>query len=89
MSLNVNLIGSFVLGALGIWGIVLAGRHSRFGWLLGLFAQVLWFIFGIVTKQYGFLITAVAYGVVYARNYYKWSLQHDDEAKRADSNIDQ
>jgi hypothetical protein len=89
MNITAGLIWSFVLGGLGIWGIFLAGSKSRFGWLLGLFAQVLWFIFGIVTKQYGFIATAIAYGFVYARNYHKWSLEHYDDAKKADSNIDQ
>lgn len=67
-----NLIWSVALAVIGIFGIWLAGRKSKWGWAIGFFAQVLWFIFALVTKQYGFILSAVAYGWVYANNYLKW-----------------
>jgi nicotinamide riboside transporter PnuC len=66
------MIWSFILAAVGILGIWLAGKNNKWGWAVGLFAQVLWFIFAIVTKQYGFIVTALAYGWVYGNNFYKW-----------------
>lgn len=67
-----NLTWSIALAAIGIFGIYLAGSKSKWGWAVGFFAQVLWFIFAIVTQQYGFILSSVAYGWVYARNYLKW-----------------
>lgn len=66
------MIWSFVLAAVGIAGIYLAGRKSKWGWGLGLFAQILWVVFALTTAQYGFILTAVAYGAVYGKNLYQW-----------------
>lgn len=44
------------------------------GWVVGIGAQSLWLVFAIVTKQYGFIASAVAYGYVYTRNYLKWRI---------------
>ena len=49
------MIWSFVLAAVGIAGIYLAGRKSKWGWGLGLAAQVLWVVFALTTAQYGFI----------------------------------
>lgn len=74
------MIWSFVLAAVGIAGIYLAGRKSKWGWGLGLGAQVLWLIFALVTSQYGFILTAVAYGFVYGKNLYQWHKEEKDYA---------
>lgn len=66
------MIWSFVLAAVGIAGIYLAGRKSKWGWGLGLFAQILWVVFALSTAQYGFILTAVAYGAVYLKNLLQW-----------------
>lgn len=66
------MIWSFVLAAVGIAGIYLAGRKSKWGWGLGLAAQVLWLVFALTTAQYGFILTAVAYGAVYGKNLWQW-----------------
>jgi hypothetical protein len=67
-----NLIWSLALAAVGILGIYLAGSKSPLGWAVSFSAQALWFVFAIVTAQYGFIITAIAYGTVYGRNYLRW-----------------
>jgi hypothetical protein len=63
---------SFLLAAVGIYGLYLAGKKNVWGWAVGVFAQVLWIIFSIVTEQYGFIISAVAYATVYAKNFLAW-----------------
>jgi hypothetical protein len=63
---------SWLLMAVGVFGLYLAGKRSRWGWAVGLGAQVLWVAYGLVSRQYGFLISAVAYGAVYGRNLYLW-----------------
>ena len=67
-----NLVWSIALAIVGIIGIWLAGNRSRIGWALGLTAQALWVIFALVTSQYGFILSAVAYGFVYGRNLIRW-----------------
>lgn len=63
---------SIVLAAVGILGIYLAGKKNLYGWAIGLGAQVLWVVYALVTDQYGFILSAVAYGTVYGRNWYLW-----------------
>lgn len=63
---------SFVLAALGIVGLLLAGSKRKVGWLVGFLIQPLWIIFAIRTGQYGFVLNAVAYAAVYARNWWEW-----------------
>ncbi|WP_211250807.1 hypothetical protein [Mycetocola saprophilus] len=63
---------SYLLTAVGILGLWLAGGKNRAGWAVGLAAQVLWVAFALTTHQYGFLLSAVAYGTVYIRNFRAW-----------------
>ena len=64
------MIWSIVLALVGITGLLLAGRERTrlAGWAVGWAAQVLWVMYALVTAQYGFLLSAFAYGGVYARN---------------------
>lgn len=63
---------SYLLTAVGIVGLMLAGRKQHTGWLIGLLAQTLWAAYGAATSQYGFIISAFVYGYVYADNYIRW-----------------
>lgn len=63
---------SAVLAAVGIAGLLLAGRGRWEGWAVGLGAQVLWVVYALVTQQWGFIASAVAYGVVYGTNAWRW-----------------
>jgi membrane protein implicated in regulation of membrane protease activity len=63
---------SWTLAAIGILGIYLAGRKRAVGWLVGVAAQVLWLAYAIVTRQWGFIATAVAYAAVYGKNWVAW-----------------
>ncbi len=67
-----NPAWSYVLTAVGAAGLLLAGRMQRIGWLIGLAAQGLWISYALATEQYGFVISALIYGSVYARNYRAW-----------------
>jgi hypothetical protein len=68
----VGIIWSVGLAAIGILGLVLAGRKSSIGWAVGLSAQALWVVYALITKQYGFILSAAAYGYVYFTNWRKW-----------------
>jgi hypothetical protein len=69
------MVWSLVLGAVGVFGLYLAGRKSWVGWAINAAAQLLWLAYAIVTEQYGFIITALAYGWVYLRNLRAWWLE--------------
>lgn len=68
---------SYLLMAVGVTGIWLAGKKNVWGWALGVFAQFLWFAYALVTHQYGFIVSAVVYGFVYAKNFWKWKKNED------------
>ena len=63
---------SWILTGVGVLGLYLAGRKFWWAWLIGLGAQVLWIAYAIATHQYGFIVSAVAYGWVYAKNARGW-----------------
>lgn len=63
---------SWLLTAIGITGLYAAGSKKSWGWMLGLIAQSLWIAYGITTDQYGFILSALCYGLVYARNFRAW-----------------
>lgn len=63
---------SYLLTAVGVIGLWLAGRRRWQGWAIGLAAQTLWIWYAISTRQWGFLLSALAYGTVYGRNLWRW-----------------
>ena len=79
---GVNVIHQFwswALAGVGILGIYLAGRHKASGWLVGASAQVLWFAYAIVTRQWGFIFTAIAYAAIYLKNWWDWRTKAQQE----------
>lgn len=69
---------SWILTGIGATGWYLAGRKNRWGWFLGLAVQVLWFMYAIGTGQYGFIVGAMLYGTIAAKNFLSWT----QEARR-------
>lgn len=63
---------SVLLTAVGVLGIWLAGRKRAAGFAVGLAAQVLWLAYAVVTEQWGFIGSALAYGFVYAQAFRRW-----------------
>lgn len=63
---------SWTLAVVGLLGAYLAGRKLAVGWLIRLAAQVLWVAYALISHQWGFIATAVAFGVVYGRNWLLW-----------------
>lgn len=71
-----NQAWSWLLTAVGVTGLILAGRNLWWAWLIGLGAQVLWIAYAIVTRQWGFIASAFIYGTVYVINTRRWWMQH-------------
>ena len=70
-----NAWWSWILTAVGVFGLYPAGRKSPWGWAVGIGAQVLWFAYAVTTRQYGFVASCLAYGAVYVRNFRAWRAQ--------------
>lgn len=68
-----SALWSYVLAAVGILGIYLAGRRSWIGWAVGVAAQALWIVYALATGQPGFIVSAIAYSAVYGRNWWLWT----------------
>lgn len=62
---------SWALGTISIASIALswhAGSGYRWAWAVKAVVQVPWAVYAITTRQWGFLMSSVAYAVVYVRN---------------------
>lgn len=64
---------SYILPPIGLAGIILQGRKNRWGWIVGIAAQIVWVTYAAVTKQWGFIPQSAAYGLIYAWNFIQWS----------------
>lgn len=76
------MLWSFVLSVIGIIGLLLTGSKLKIGWVIGFLAQCLWLAYALVSHQWGFIFSALAYGFVYARNWWKWYLEDTAEEVR-------
>lgn len=78
---------SVVLAVIGVLGLYLTTRKMAAGYAVGVGVQVLWITYAIVTAQYGFIFSALAFGAVNALGFYKWTTEsHDLETIVARSN---
>ena len=75
--------GSYILAAIGVTGIFFVGRKTIWGWLVLLLNECLWIVYAVTTKQYGFILAAVAYAIVYIKSFMHW--RNDDAISEAKS----
>lgn len=68
---------SFILTIIGLTGFWLAGKKVWWAWYVNIFNQALWAGYAVVTHQWGFLVGAAVYTVVFAQNAYKWTTEHN------------
>lgn len=64
----------YILSAITIYSILLAGNKKRGAWLWGLLNQVLWLVWIILSSAWGLLPMNIALWIVYGRNYLKWKV---------------
>lgn len=74
-----NQYWSWLLGAVGVVGFVLAGRRVWWSWYVNLGCQGIWFAYAFVTQQYGFIATALVYTVVFGKNAISWTKEHREK----------
>lgn len=71
----------WILVLVGLTGFILAGRKIWWAWYVNIACQGLWFWYAISTEQYGFILGATVYTVVFTINAVKWTRErHVDEA---------
>jgi len=63
---------SWTLEGIGLIGAYFVGRKLWQGWIVMILASVLWIVFGLRTRQYGFTVASMAFLVVYSRNLRAW-----------------
>lgn len=63
---------SYLLAAIGVTGIFFVGKKTLWGWLVLCVNEIIWIIYALATKQYGFIIMALAYTAVYIKSYKGW-----------------
>ncbi len=62
----------WLLSAITIYAMFLAGEKRRNTWLIGLANQGLWLVWIIAAEAWGLIPMNLALWVVYARNHLKW-----------------
>lgn len=70
--LFIKYILPWIMSAITIWQVLLAGNQWRYAWAVGLFNQCLWFTWIMVSGTYGLLPMNIALWIVYTRNHIKW-----------------
>ena len=63
---------SWILAVVGVSGMFLVGQKVLKGWIVLFCNECLWITYAISTKQYGFVVMATAYIIVYIRSYSEW-----------------
>lgn len=66
--------------AVGVTGLFLAGKKRKVGWAIGIGVQLLWIAYAIVSKQWGFIISAIVYGAVNSINWRRWQREERESA---------
>ena len=69
---------SWILAAIGVTGIYVVGKKNIWGWLVLCINECIWIAYALATKQYGFIVMALAYAAVYIKSYLQW---RKDEAR--------
>lgn len=71
---------SWLLMAVGVTGLFLAGKKRKIGWMIGIGVQLLWIIYAIVSRQWGFIVSALVYGAVNTINWRRWHREEKEAA---------
>lgn len=63
---------SYLPVVVGVAGTYVSGKKSKWGWMLGFIAQILWILYSVAINQWGLVVSSAIYGVVYAKNFFAW-----------------
>ena len=74
--------GNYIVTAVGLLGFYLAGKKVWWCWYVNIANQVLWFVYGTVTEQWGFVFGTLIYTAVFTRNAYLWTKEHRERSNK-------
>jgi hypothetical protein len=74
---------SWILAVIGVAGIYFVGKKTLWGWFVLLFNEVIWIVYAVITEQYGFIVSAIAYAAVYIKSYLHWREDIDVHRRNA------
>jgi hypothetical protein len=77
---------SWVLEGVGLLGATVIGRKHWWGWSILLTNTVLWAVYAVVSRQYGFMVASFFYAPIYTRNLIKWYKQRNKSANAKNFN---
>ena len=63
----------FLMSAITIYTMFLAGDKKKYTWIVGLVNQLLWLTWIITIQAWGLLPMNIALWVMYTRNHLKWN----------------
>jgi len=63
---------SYLAAIFEILGAWMVGNRQRHGFLIFMIGNVLWFMLGIKTEEYGLNLVAVVFFMINIRNYRLW-----------------
>lgn len=75
---------SYILSAVGLLGFFLAGKRIWWAWYVNIANQVLWILYAVLTDQWGFLVGAIVYTLVFVLNARRWTLERFKPAPRVE-----
>lgn len=67
---------NYILNAINMLFVLGIGADKRWGWILAIVVQPVWFAYGVQTTEYGFCIAAVVYALLNVRGLVNWSKRH-------------
>ena len=67
---------AWCLSVAGLIGTYLTGKKFWWAWVIMSLYNMAWIAYSVTSKQYGFLLASVVYQGIYAKNAYKWRLEH-------------
>lgn len=73
------------LSALTIYQTFLSGKKHHNTWLVGLFGQSLWFIWTVVSENWGLLPLNLTLTYMYTQNHIKWNKEKWKKTKSTSS----
>lgn len=67
---------TWVMTSIGFLGFIFAGRKKWWAWYINLVVQIMWATYALATGQPAFLVSAVAYFIIFAFNAHRWTKEH-------------
>lgn len=64
---------SWALALVGMVGLYLTTKKLARGYVVGLLVQIPWFVYALVSEQYGFILSSVGFAYVNALGWYRWT----------------